>query len=716
MISPVLHHFRIDGVSLVLDATPPGLPRVVHWGADLGETNETQLRDLLVATRCLPPANALEDEPMVLSLLPENGRSWVGTPGLVGHRGQRDFSALFTCEEVHATVLPDGTQRLTCDAADADAQLGLNLTVDLLVTGLVRLRATVVNRGAEPYDVDALTLALPVPLHAEEIVDFGGRWGHERSPQRHPFVVGTHLREGRHGRTGHDATLLLLAGETGFGFRRGEIWGVHTAWSGHHRTLAERLSTGDSMLAGGELLLPGEVRLAQGAAYTTPWVFGSYGTGMDAISRRFHRHLRSLPSVRRRPRPVTGNCWEAVAFDHAAKPLMKLADAFAEAGVERFVLDDGWFRHRRDDRAGLGDWYVDQTVWPHGLHPLVDHVRARGMEFGLWVEPEMVNADSDLAREHPDWILAPGNRLPPEVRHQQVLDLGHRKAFEYILERLDALVSEYRLTYLKWDHNRDLIEPGHQACGRAAVHDQTVAAYRLMDLLKERHPGLEIESCSSGGARIDGAVLERTDRIWCSDVTDAHERQQIQRYTGLLVPPEMLGAHISADPNEQSQRRLSIEMRAITAMFADLGVEWNIAEQSASCRERLAQWIACYKRWRDLLHSGEVVRLDHPDPALWVHGVIAQDRSEALFALVPMAVSDLSPMGVVRFDALDPEAHYWVRPVDVARRAHERLPFTPPPWWGQDIAISGRALMGHGIQLPALPPDYPALISLTSRD
>ncbi|MDR1427188.1 MAG: hypothetical protein LBJ08_05455, partial [Bifidobacteriaceae bacterium] len=209
MNSPQLHHFRADGVSLVLDATPPAIPRVIHWGADLGEVSEAQLLGLWAATRCLPGANALEDEPLALGVLPENGRSWVGTPGLAGHREGRDFSPLFTASGVRATVLADGTQRLTCTAADADAEIGLEATVELLVTGLVRLCATVTNEGVTPYTVDGLTLALPIPLRASEIVDFGGRWGHERTPQRRRFGEGTHLREGRHGRTGHDATLLL---------------------------------------------------------------------------------------------------------------------------------------------------------------------------------------------------------------------------------------------------------------------------------------------------------------------------------------------------------------------------------------------------------------------------------------------------------------------------------------------------------------------------
>jgi alpha-galactosidase len=235
------------------------------------------------------------------------------------------------------------------------------------------------------------------------------------------------------------------------------------------------------------------------------------------------------------------NTWEAVYFDHDLARLTSLADTAAAIGVERFVLDDGWFRHRRDDSAGLGDWYVDETVWPDGLSPLIKHVRALGMEFGLWFEPEMANPDSDLVRDHPDWVLAAAGRWPTLSRNQLVVDVAHPDAYQYLLERLDKLVSELGIAYLKWDHNRDLIEAVH--AGVAGVHAQTAAVYRLLDELRERHPELEIESCSSGGARVDLGILERTDRVWASDTNDPVERQQIQRWTSALIPLELIGAH-----------------------------------------------------------------------------------------------------------------------------------------------------------------------------
>ena len=356
---------------------------------------------------------------------------------------------------------------------------------------------------------------------ATELFDLAGRWGRERSPQRLPFVVGVHSRENRRGRTGPDAPLILAAGTAGFDTRRGEVWAVHVAWSGNHVTYAERLSTGFAVLGGGELLLPGEITLAAGESYTGPWVYAAHGIGLDGLAARFHTHLRARPHHPRRPRPVVMNTWEAVYFDHDLGRLTELAGVGAEVGVERYVLDDGWFRHRRDDTAGLGDWYVDEDVWPHGLHPLVDAVRGLGMEFGLWVEPEMVNLDSDLARTHPDWVLGTGGRTPLPSRNQQVLDLGHPDAYAYILERLDALLTEYPIAYLKWDHNRDLLDAGRGPDGRPGVHAQTVAFYRLLDELRARHPG-------SRSSRARRAASASISKCWSTPIASGAATSSIR--------------------------------------------------------------------------------------------------------------------------------------------------------------------------------------------
>jgi alpha-galactosidase len=409
---------------------------------------------------------------------------------------------------------------------------------------------------------------------------------------------------------------------------------------------------------------------------------------------------------------VVHNTWEAVYYDHRLERLTELADVAARIGVERFVLDDGWFRHRRNDTAGLGDWYVDESVWPDGLGPLIRHVRGLGMEFGLWVEPEMVNPDSDLFREHPDWVLAQPGRLPPSWRHQHVLDLVNPAAYAYILERLDALLTGNDIAFLKWDHNRDLLEPDHG--GRPGAHAQTLAIYRLLDELRARHPDVEIESCASGGARVDLGILARTDRVWASDTNDALERQHIQLWTQLLLPPELVGSHVGPMEAHTTGRRHSLSFRAATALFGHFGIEWDIASASAEERDALAAAIAVYRDLRPLLHGGEVVRADHADPSALLHGVVAPDRSEAVFAYVQLTASTLATPGVARLPGLDPDRAYRVEPIMVAGPPRTSQ-IRPPPWYADGgVTVTGRLAAEAGVQLPLLTPEQALVLRVRS--
>jgi len=709
-----LHHLRADGVSLVVDLAGGTLPRVLHWGADLGDLDPDVLHDLRRVSRPMPIGFPVDGE-VPVAVLPEQSAGFLGTPGLTGTRDGRDFSTAFVVREHTVARLDDGTQRLDVHASDADAGLGLDLVVELTAQGLLRQRATLTNTADDTYALDGLLLTLPVPATATELLDFSGRWARERSPQRTAFTHGTRLRDNRRGRTGYDTAFVLVAGTHGFGHRAGQVWGVHTAWSGNHRTLAERSHYHPGLLGGGELLTPGEVRLDAGGTYTSPWVYGSWGVGLDALAGRFHRWMRARPQHPRTPRPVTLNTWEAVYFQHDLGRLTELADAAAAIGAERYVLDDGWFGSRRDDTRGLGDWYVSADVWPDGLHPLVDHVTGLGLQFGLWVEPEMVNPDSDLARAHPDWMLQVPSRLPRPARHQQVLDLAHPEAYAYILERLDALLREYDIAYLKWDHNRDLVDAGHGRSGTAGVHGQTLAVYRLLDELRERHPGVEIESCSSGGGRVDLEILARTDRIWGSDCIDALERQQIQRWTNLLVPLELIGAHVGSGTAHSTGRRHALSFRAGTALFGHLGIEWDLREADDAQRAELAAWVSAYKDLRGLLHTGTTVHADGVDPSHQVHGVVAADGSDALFAVVATATSESLPTGRLTFPGLDPDATYHVRPQppgDVVEGLGSH--WLSLPWWTPDGArLTGRVLAEVGLQAPVLFPEHLVLVRAT---
>lgn len=705
-----------EDVCVLIDISGGGLPAIVHWGADLGPVDAAAFAQVQIAREPTSDPNSV-DQAVRLAVVPEARTGWTGRPGLSGSRAGRDWSPWFRSDEVlldGEPISPDpkavSTGRsVQVHAADPDAGLELDITVELLAGGVLRANATVTNTGTDGYQVDDLVLAFPVPGQARDLLDFAGRWSKERVPQRSELTVGTHLREGRKGRTGTDAATLVHLGTPGFGFGHGEIWSLHTGWSGNHTHYAERLFNGVQVVGGGELLLPGEVVLANGESYTSPWVYGSYGLGLDAVARRFHHYLRSRPQHPNTVRPVTLNVWEAVYFDHDLTQLLALAERAAELGIERYVLDDGWFGARRNDLAGLGDWQVSSDVWPDGLSPLIDRVNELGMEFGLWFEPEMINLDSDAARAHPDWILATGDRLPPESRHQQVINLGIPECYGYIRDSISALLDEYAIAYIKWDHNRDLIDAGTRPGGEPGVHAQTEACYRLMAELKERHPGLEIESCSSGGGRVDLGVLQHTDRVWVSDCIDPLERQQANRWTTQLIPPELMGSHIASGRSHTTGRSHDLSFRGASAVFGHLGVEWDLTEASAAEFSALGQWIAFYKEQRDLLFGGDLVRVDHPDPTFTVSGVVAPDRSRALFELAAISRSEVTNVGAFRLPGLDSDQSYLVRPIEIG--PWEGVSHRPA-WWSNGVTLSGRALATVGLQPPRLLPEHAVLISV----
>lgn len=464
---------------------------------------------------------------------------------------------------------------------------------------------------------------------------------------------GLHVREQRQGRPGHDAPFLTVLGSPGFGFAAGEVWALHHAWSGDSRVTVESLATGHRHLGAEELLQPGEIVLAPGATYEAPLaIFASSREGLDGLSDRFHPYVRRLTPPTHRP--VVLNTWEAVYFDHSLDALAPLVDAAADLGVERFVLDDGWFDGRTDDRRALGDWVVDPERWPEGLHPLVAHVQRRGMEFGLWVEPEMVSPDSRLAREHPEWLLAsPDGAVPPTWRWQHTLDLANPAVREHLLAALDALLTEYPIAFLKWDHNRALMARGAAA--------QTRGLYALLDALREQHPEVAIESCASGGGRIDLGIARRTHRFWTSDTNDALERQSIQRFSSVLVPLELLGGHVGAGRAHITGRTHDLSLRLATALFGHAGIEWDVTRASDDERRMLADWVAAVRRFRPLLHSGRTVRPDADDDASrLVLGVVAPDRGEALYSLATVAASRVAVRPPLRLPGLDPDRRYRV--------------------------------------------------------
>jgi alpha-galactosidase len=683
--------------------------------------------DMLPVVRWVGPS-AVEPRPLAgmsigSPMLVEHARPSYARPGLRGHRlasplagDGRDIAGRNWSTSFRPRAISTG-DRLAIDADDSAAGLRLRTEIESLPGGALRARHVLTNSGATPYLLDALEITVPIPDTFNEVMDFTGRHERERIPQRQPIRDGIWTQESRHGKPGLDSASIMLAGTAGFGFDAGEVIGVHVGSSGNSTMSLHRSGSSGPTLSAGELLLPGEVVLMPGTSYSMPWVYVvAARDGLDAIAAALHQWQRTLPA---HPdvQPVTLNVWEAIYFDHSLPKLRTLADLAAGVGVERFVLDDGWFRGRRHERAGLGDWWVDEQVWPDGLYPLIEHVHNLGMQFGLWIEPEMVNPDSDLFRAHPHWILSSGGRTPVLHRNQLVLDLTDDDVWTYLRDRIDDLLSTHAIDYIKWDHNRDLLEAGSTRHGGApSVNRQYLAHYALLDDLAARHPNVAWESCAAGGGRIDLGVLERVQRVWTSDMTDALARQQIQRWTAQFVAPEYLGAHVSAPTSHQTGRTLDLDFRAATAMFGSFGIEWDLTEASLDDLGRLREWSQRYKEYRPLLHSGRMRRLETSDPAVLAHAVIADDAAAALVAHVQLDESAHNRGVIIRVLGLDPDLDYeliWASPID-----HSKMSAAPPldpdgPTGG--VPVSGAFLAQVGIWLPRRRPEAIQLIALTSR-
>ncbi len=698
----LLAHLTNGSTSLLITGDG-GMPRLDHWGAALGDCG----LDLIPALERPVPRGGLDVDPP-LALIAESSVGWFGNPGLEGHRAEGgDFAPQFLLK---SSEVAETTASFVL--ADESAALSLRISIVLHPSGVAAFDASISNDGTDAYTLDALRISLPLPAQAQELLTVGGRWTNEFGQTRTPWIGNCLTIENRHGKTSHERLGVVFAGTPSFAEQTGEVWGCHIGWSGNYEIVCDAVTDARRSLQLAELLASGEISLEPGESYDTPTVYAAYSSaGLNAVSNAFHAFMRDRPQHPSSPRPVLLNIWEAVYFNHDFDTLRELADIAASCGVERFVVDDGWFHSRRSDNAGLGDWWVDTDVWTNGLGPLIEHVRGLGMQFGIWVEPEMVNPDSDLYRAHPDWTLV-DDRYPVVLgRNQLVLDLGRAEVVEYLFGHLDALLRDHDIAYVKWDMNRDLVAA--TSGRRAGVHRQTLGVYALFDRLRAQHPGVEFETCASGGGRVDFGIFERTDRAWTSDSIDALDRQQIQRGFSLLFPPELMGTHIGSPVAHTTGRSHRLGFRAIAAMFGSLGIEWNLLKASDRDRADLAEIIALHKRLRPLLHHGTVVRLDHPDPHVMVHGVVAEDRCSAVFACTRLSSGPSLHTSPIRVAGLADDTTYDIVRLPVGR-ANDDIARRQPSWLATGLRMTGRQLAATGFNAPVLMPETSMLIEVTA--
>ena len=572
-------------------------------------------------------------------------------------------------------------------------------------SGIIERSTRIENRTSEAVTLEsAQSAAWTLPPDSEYRVHYlTGRWAGEWQLESEKLQVGKRVIESRRGSTGVEANpwFAIDLGDTDES--HGPVWFGELGWSGSWRFTIERTSSDQCRVVGGFNPFDFSYRLAPGESLETPPFFAGFtDAGHGKASRMLHRFQLEhvVPgSPHPRLRPVLYNSWEATEFNVNEAGQIALAEKASRLGVERFVVDDGWFGQRNNDRAGLGDWYVNPQKFPHGLKPLIDRVHSLGMDFGLWVEPEMVNPDSDLNRNHPDWAMNFPGRPRTEGRHQLVLNLARDDVKEYVFNSLDRLVTDNDIALLKWDYNRNWSEPGWP---EAPLADQKKIwvryvqnLYEIIDRLRSKHPRLEIEGCSGGGARVDLGMLHRVDQIWPSDNTDALDRLTIQYGFTEAYTPHVMMAWMTDVPNGINGRVTPLAFRFLVAMTGSLGISGNLNKWTDDEVAVANKMISLYKQIRATVQDGELYRLSSPMASDFsaVQYISRDNQQAVVFAFLHSQQFGRS-VPVLHLEGLAKDAIYSVTTMDDKLQE-------------QTQKLSGAYLMQHGIQL-RLRGDYDA--------
>ena len=513
-------------------------------------------------------------------------------------------------------------ETLTLVLEDKVTGIELELLYTLFAgSGIIARSARFLNCGKKPVHLlKAMSLCMDLPDHDYDWIQFSGAWARERYPKKRRLETGIQSVGSMRGHSSHEHNpFVILKRPTADEFQ-GEVIGFSLIYSGNFLAQAE-VDTHDTtrVLLG---INPEwfDWKLEPGEEFQTPEAVMVYtDRGMNDMSQTFHRLFQKRLARgywRDRERPILINNWEATYFDFTEERIVEIAKKAKEQGIELFVLDDGWFGKRTSERAGLGDWKANPERLPEGITGLAQKIEALGMKFGLWFEPEMVNKDSDLYREHPDWILSVPERRQSQGRYQYVLDFSRKEVVDYIYDRMAEILGSGKVSYVKWDMNRSITE-----CWSAALpadrqgevfHRYILGVYDLYDRLNTAFPEVLFESCASGGGRFDPGLLYYAPQGWASDDTDVAERLKIQYGTSYCYPISSIGAHVSASPNHQIMRSTPLYTRANVACFGTFGYELDLNRLTAEEQEEVKRQTAFMKKYRSVLQFGSFYRLESP--------------------------------------------------------------------------------------------------------
>lgn len=522
-----------------------------------------------------------------------------------------------------------------------------------------------------------------------------GAWGGEFLETNTKLEGGSFVCESRRGTSGHNQSPCFIAYQNA-DEKSGDVYFASLAYSGSFKVKAERDLFGTTRIILGMNDFDFRFMLDGGESFDTPKVFSGHTQGFGEMSRQMHRFAVDfvLPkSHSRKPLPVLYNSWEATGFDVSCENQTALAEIAAKIGVELFVMDDGWFGQRNNDRAGLGDWFVNKEKFPNGLDALINRVNELGMDFGIWVEPEMINKDSDLFRSHPDWAYHYDTREACELRNQLVLNMTRKDVQEYIFNCLNSLLADHNIKYVKWDMNRPFSETGAEnlECPQMLWYLHTKAVYDIVDRLKELHPDVAIESCASGGGRSDYGALLHFDQVWTSDNTDAIDRMVIQKGYSLLRPAKTMRAWVTDIAG--INKPCSLDFRFNIAMQGALGIGGNLTEYSEEDLEICKKNIALYKEIRPLVQFGSLYRnMDIDSDEILFNQYVSDDKTESVAFIAANGTRFYKKSVPVLFDGLDGNKRYTLT---VGNKTYTK---------------SGAYLMNIGIDLEVRGADYNEII------
>lgn len=531
--------------------------------------------------------------------------------------------------------------------------------------------AKIINTGMEQIFVRRLcSMQLDLPQGDYAMTQFQGTWIREMEKSTIPLRAGIHMGESLCGVSSSRCNPFFMIHHPMTNESQGSCMGFHLIYSGNHMELAQKDSFGGVRVLTGispnGLAMP----LKQGECFEAPEAVMSFSAeGFGALSAHFHEFIREhiVRGVwKKKARPILLNSWEATYFKVNEKNLCKLAKAAKEVGIELFVMDDGWFGQRDNDEKGLGDWVENREKLPGGVKGLCDKINSLGLDFGIWVEPEMVNVDSELYGAHPDWTLEIPERDHSEGRNQRILNLGLSEVQEYLIDQLTRLFSSANISYVKWDMNRIVSDVYDRQCQDGmqgnVIYRYYVGLYRVMGELIQRFPEILFEGCASGGNRFDLGMLCYFPQIWASDNTDAICRSQIQENYSYGYPQSVFTAHVSAAPNHQTLRRTPLETRFAVAALGVLGYECNLVDVSSGEREAIREQIRLYKEWREVLQFGQLYR-DSTADGQKCFTIVSPDRERAVGVMV-QSLAVANPLATVykaKGLAMDKEYHFYNR-------------------------------------------------------